>query len=1056
MSPNLRAEISKARIVLTDSGELVAPNRSSLVLPSELLANGVSVVCEELASDLEVCEILSQYFNIEAANAHSAFLAHASKVAELAPYHGASFREYWAKYWELLRRTDFRSPKIRAVCLDGKNPIHVKSMAGSFEPIFTCAYLPKLCRMKGIDFARRLICNADYHSKDKAIFEALEIEGFFELPEDVHSRFVSTLYFAHYEETIEQYRSSTKGQKPQPAGCKFRSVRYHAGIDLIQNTEEEAALFVTLEISKLSCFNQPWTMFYDRATKQVPQQNYPSALKHFVLKYGHVQTSLGVRSLQESVSDKFGEFSSFLPVVDRQSRVKSLVTDNVEIVSQYLEDHLNSESGQAPVDDKVGDLYGLAAQLGINKPDRLWAIVDESKWRLLPAKSVCISCDESQQRLMNSQGMPSLICRNEQRRAALSTQWRLKQIEMQLRHEPSDLAQRARQVFPLLRESDVGDIVLQPCDNIRRVWQTESQGLFEIEVRHAFESGVLYYLSTPIDSTIHAIDVLEAYFRDTHQDSLCAVRKQLEAKQNTRLANKVLNAETLLDKIAIAIGGENLHKNIPSRHLVAFEKHCNRMPNAHDLAAIALAVYGSDILKQYSEALNSQGLDAPRQWAGRSRERNFVRRLGFPDSFAGALRAEQPACEDVAGPIRLKPLHDFQVEMKEKALKFLNASLPQRAALSLPTGAGKTRVAVQSSIEWLRDKPAPTQIVWVAQSDELCEQAVQTWKQAWAALGNAAEKLRVCRFWGSVSSDIESSRNHRVIVATYQTLRSRIDDPRFAWVYDDTHLVIIDEAHGAIAPSYTQFLDRMGITRKRTRIPLLGLSATPFRGSDNVDESYRLSFRFNNQLLSHGPSSNQEFYAELQKKRVIARVEHDTLEGSSIELTREEINELEMFDRFPASAESRLGHDSSRNNRIVEKLLSLPNDWPVLLFAASAEHAEDLAVRLSIEGLAARCVSGSSSISQRRAAVRDFNAGQIRVLTNYGVLTTGFDAPSVRAIFITRPVFSKVLYQQMVGRGLRGPENGGKEMCLIVNVADNIVKYGRSLAFEANQFWETT
>jgi type I site-specific restriction endonuclease len=39
------------------------------------------------------------------------------------------------------------------------------------------------------------------------------------------------------------------------------------------------------------------------------------------------------------------------------------------------------------------------------------------------------------------------------------------------------------------------------------------------------------------------------------------------------------------------------------------------------------------------------------------------------------------------------------------------------------------------------------------------------------------------------------------------------------------------------------------------------------------------------------------------------------------------------------------------------------------------------------------------------------------------------------------------MYQQMIGRGLRGPRNGGKETCLILDVADNIENYGPSLAF---------
>ena len=78
------------------------------------------------------------------------------------------------------------------------------------------------------------------------------------------------------------------------------------------------------------------------------------------------------------------------------------------------------------------------------------------------------------------------------------------------------------------------------------------------------------------------------------------------------------------------------------------------------------------------------------------------------------------------------------------------------------------------------------------------------------------------------------------------------------------------------------------------------------------------------------------------------------------------------------------------------------------------------------------------------------------MLTNYGVLTEGFDAPAVRAVYVGRPTFSPNRYQQMIGRGLRGPLNGGKEECLIVDVADNILQFGGDLAFrDYEHLWDT-
>ena len=75
------------------------------------------------------------------------------------------------------------------------------------------------------------------------------------------------------------------------------------------------------------------------------------------------------------------------------------------------------------------------------------------------------------------------------------------------------------------------------------------------------------------------------------------------------------------------------------------------------------------------------------------------------------------------------------------------------------------------------------------------------------------------------------------------------------------------------------------------------------------------------------------------------------------------------------------------------------------------------------------------------------------VLINYGVLTTGFDAPRVSATVIARPTKSLVLYSQMVGRAIRGPKAGGNESALILTVVDTALPGFGQLA-EAFMNWE--
>jgi superfamily II DNA or RNA helicase len=83
--------------------------------------------------------------------------------------------------------------------------------------------------------------------------------------------------------------------------------------------------------------------------------------------------------------------------------------------------------------------------------------------------------------------------------------------------------------------------------------------------------------------------------------------------------------------------------------------------------------------------------------------------------------------------------------------------------------------------------------------------------------------------------------------------------------------------------------------------------------------------------------------------------------------------------------------------------------------------------------------------------VAAFRRGEVQVICNAGVFATGFDAPKVDMVLISRPVFSPVRYLQMVGRGLRGTANGGTERCKVVTLVDNIVGYGRT---RGPEFWQ--
>ena len=101
--------------------------------------------------------------------------------------------------------------------------------------------------------------------------------------------------------------------------------------------------------------------------------------------------------------------------------------------------------------------------------------------------------------------------------------------------------------------------------------------------------------------------------------------------------------------------------------------------------------------------------------------------------------------------------------------------------------------------------------------------------------------------------------------------------------------------------------------------------------------------------------------------------------------------------------------------------------------------AIDIALSIRLSGGSARAIVGTTPSSDRAQSIKDFKDSNLKVLVNFGVLTTGFDAPNIKAVIIARPTTSIVLYSQMLGRGLRGPLMGGEDECDIIDIKDNII-----------------
>ena len=363
-------------------------------------------------------------------------------------------------------------------------------------------------------------------------------------------------------------------------------------------------------------------------------------------------------------------------------------------------------------------------------------------------------------------------------------------------------------------------------------------------------------------------------------------------------------------------------------------------------------------------------------------------------------------------------------------------------------------------VEAIRDDGFQSGVLWVADRDELCEQAVEAWQEVWSSEGAQDKKLRISRMWGGQPPPLPTANMH-VIVATIQTLASRME--RRPDTYDflsDFKLLVFDEAHRSIAPTFTSAMQELGLTRwQRSDEPLLiGLTATPYRGYDEA-ETQRLVSRYGRKRLDSGAFSSddpEDVIRELQEMRILARADHATIEGGQFSLSQDELQQTKGVPWLPRSVEDRIAGDAERTKRIIGAYVDrVDPSWPTLIFATSVEHSQTIAALLTSMGVKARSVSGSTESSIRRRVVEEFRSGEIKALVNYGVFREGFDAPKTRAIIVARPVYSPNLYFQMIGRGLRGVKNGGNDRCLILNVRDNIENFEGRLAFsDLDWLWD--
>lgn len=235
-----------------------------------------------------------------------------------------------------------------------------------------------------------------------------------------------------------------------------------------------------------------------------------------------------------------------------------------------------------------------------------------------------------------------------------------------------------------------------------------------------------------------------------------------------------------------------------------------------------------------------------------------------------------------------------------------------------------------------------------------------------------------------------------VLVASVQSMASRYK--RYA--PDAFDLIIVDEAHHALASSYRRVLNYF-TAAPTTR--LLGVTATPKRSDDKALGQVFESVAYELTMLE---AMKQGWLCPI-RSHVVRSVEMD-FSGLHTAAGDFEPGELSAI----MSAEQPVHKVASTTAEVAAGRKSI-------VFCVTVEHARLVQEVLVRYGVKAALVTGKTPTKEREDVLSKYRSGEVTSLINCGVFTEGFDAPDTSVIVLARPTKSVGLFTQMVGRGLR-------------------------------------
>lgn len=538
--------------------------------------------------------------------------------------------------------------------------------------------------------------------------------------------------------------------------------------------------------------------------------------------------------------------------------------------------------------------------------------------------------------------------------------------------------------------------------------------------------------------------------------------------------NEALFTKSRLSEMIISIHGLNILKDKEFRRKLLREVEQEKIENFKEV-----------LPKKYKEETNLEKLKlaiSNQPWKKSPVARCFLEMLGYSEEMVFDKEEAITAINQIQSYEKFYELLDYQYVIRQKVLtKLTSGEEVVKMLVHMPTGTGKTKTATHIvAHHYNYNLHKQGLVLWIAHTEELLEQAYQTFEQVWKHIGNG--EIKTYRLYGNFTIKPEEELAGFMICGIKKLERIYFEHRElFEKIRQRVRLIIYDEAHKASAEMSKKIIDELMI--KKGDMPdraLVGLSATPGRngkisfdndlligmfGSKKIEVEPELINRLN---YSEEEALNMNYTNDIikyfQDRKVLARLVKEELtyeeDVSNQELKRIKDHALisGYEEDFTTKELEIIGKNRNRNLKILQRLMELNQEKkPTIVFACSVKHARLLSAMLRLQNIPNVLVVGNMAPAERKNAIKSFKDrnNDINIIINYGVLTTGFDSTNIECVFIARPTQSIVLYSQMIGRGLRGPQMNGNEECLLIDVKDNLNIYDEHMAFSKfDDYWK--